>query len=357
MITTVQEAADFFYAPAQWKTSPDSAATDKHTLAWGKETGLVRSDQTEEMLAAWQLGTSAGCGFPRARGRGLEFVADHIAWGLIFDDIFNTNSPDPAAAAVVLDDTFHVLHADTAGPAPHPLRGASRALWDLLTRAATTMSPVWMCRFRVSTGEYLRGVANKSLIAALAEPPNVANCLAVRRDDIGLSMYLDMIELYRGFEFPPIVTCASGYQQMRTLVNEAVAIQNDILSLFRDRENEDSDTSLNIVAALERHHGKGTEHALGQARGLYHDRLTALDTAKKQFLRQCRSLGLDQHAMDRAELHAQDACDLVPGTFHAHITTATRGYLATPSALPSGSEMQRDYDGCTLRPWKSEQGR
>ncbi|THA29039.1 hypothetical protein [Streptomyces sp. A1547] len=242
--------------------------------------------------------------------------------------------------AAVIADTFRVLHADPGGPVPEPLRGASLGLWDLMTRAADHMSKEWLGQHRTDVGVLLRGIVHKFLIGAFPEPPDVEAALAVPVDD-GMTMFTNDIEYFEGFELPLLAKATSGYVRMRIQLDEATAIQNDVFFIHRDRLTGDSDGTVNIVAALERQHGKGTEHALLPARTMYLDRLTALESACGQFVDQCRSLCRDSESVAQAELYAKNVYDLLHGTCHAHVYVAARGYLDAQPTVPPVSSCSR----------------
>ncbi|MFJ4184198.1 hypothetical protein [Kitasatospora sp. NPDC089509] len=350
MITSIEQAAEFFYAPVRWGLSPDAEAADTHTLAWVQETGLVRSNENAQVFATWHIGSSVAAGYPRARGEALNLLSDWAAWALTLDDIFNRYTGDVAFVATILDDCLRVLHSDPAGSVPHPLRGANRALWDLLSRAAAVMSDEWMFRFRSSVGRYFQGLLGKHRLARIPRQVDPVTALAVRTDDIGMHMSADLIEYFEGFELPMVVTTLYGFSRIRTLLSELVVLQNDVFSLQRDRLAGDSDSAFNVVTALAHHHNQGTEHALLETRALYRTRLTALESASGQFLDECHTIGLDSNSCGKAELYTVNLRDLVTGTFHAHLQVAARGYLDHPPTVPTVSELLPDYQGCELRP-------
>ncbi|WP_328730725.1 hypothetical protein OHT20_00375 [Streptomyces caniferus] len=351
MITSAEQALEFFYTPAVWEFDRDAAdAADAHVLTWAKDMELVRSQTTSTVVTSWNLGASAAATFPHARGRGLDLVTDWIAWALFTDDLLNrADTPLPFVASVV-DETFRVLHADPRGPAPEPLRGASQGLWSLLTRVAAQMSDEWLGRCRADVGLFMRGIVNKFLLTASPEPPDVETALAVRADDIAISMFTNLVEYFEGFELPMLATATGSYVRLRRTLDEAAAIQNDVFSFYRDLKNPDADGVMNIVAALERRHGQGTEHALLQTRAMYRDRLTALASARDQFPGQCRALGLDDQTVQNAEVYANAVHDMVHGLCHAHFIVAARGYMDVQSLIPPRSELRPDFDDSILRP-------
>lgn len=347
MLGSRDEVLDFFYAPADWDISPDSAAADVHTQHWAQEMGLVRSPAAAQRLESWHIATSAGCAFPRARGEALNWIGNWITQAFVFDDTFTSISGDVPRVAAIIDHALRILDSDLDSPPPLPLWGATRALRDLLHRASTRMSEQWMWRFRHNMANVFRGHLSTHMAAAKARPLDVPTIMIFRRDDIGLKPPIDMIDLFEGFELPTIVSSTPSFRRARILLCELIVIQNDVCSLQRDSVHS-TDGVTNIVFALERQHGSGLEHAVMQARQMYRDRLTEMSSAQKTFRTECMDLGLTGDFLANAELYMNDLCGLVHGTLYAHITVAARGYLDETNTVPEVSEVLDDYDDCDL---------
>jgi hypothetical protein len=274
----------------------------------------------------------------------LAVLSDWTIWGLAYDDIFGGAGLALADLAAVVNGTLRVAHADPHGPAPHPLRGADAALWDILTRTAMRMSPAWTHRWSDHIGHYLQGLVRKAFLVQSDRELDTETLLAARSEDIGLLMYVDFVEYDQGFELPPIAVRTSGYREMGRQLSEGVAIQNDILSYARDSGDDGrTDRATSIVFALQRRDGKGVESALMEARSLYKTRITELEASCDRFTGQCRSLGFTGEDMKNAETYAQNVFDALHGNFYAHMAAAARGYLGAPSAVPRRSELLADY--------------
>jgi hypothetical protein len=344
MIASAEQAMDFFHVPQPWTPSPDAEAADAHALAWAKETGLVRSQRTLDLVASWRIGDCVACSYPRARGKYLDFIADWVMWGLVFDDIFDYIVGEPRRVAEILARTRSILHADPHTAPPQPLLGADRALRDMLMRAAEMTSPQWMTQFRHNMDTFFRGVLDKSMAIAAPGPVDVPTALAIRRDDIGMKAPLDFIEMFEEFMLPPVATGLRSFRWLRVLVCDAVVIQNDICSFIRDNQKDSPDSALSLIHALDRVHGQGKQHAVLHARQMYVDKLTELDTAGRRFIADCETIGLCPEAVANAQLYVRNAIDQVHGVVMAHVAAAARGYLNGTPSIPALSELLADYD-------------
>jgi len=340
MITRAQ-AVEFFYAPSPWETSPDAEEAGRRSHEWAKRTGLIRTQETVDTVASWNLGVASSCVFPRARGEGLDVMSDWAIWGLVYDDLCGSIGLSMTDLATIVNQTLTVAHCDPIGPPPHPLRGADAAVWDILTRTASRMSSSWTHRWSEHIGNYLQGLMSKAFLVRSGQLPDVETALAVRADDIGIWMYVDFVEYAEGFELPPIAVHTSGYREMYRCLSQGVAIQNDILSYWRDTE-DGRDRTTSIVFALQRRDNKGLENALMEARALYKTHITELEAACDRFTGQCRSLGFTGEDIKNAETYTRNVFDALHGNFYAHMAAAARGYLGSPSAVPRRSELLTD---------------
>ncbi|MFE3068689.1 hypothetical protein [Streptomyces sp. NPDC059247] len=341
---------DFFYAPLEWEASPDGEAADLHTSSWAEEMGLTRSPRTRRMLAAWHLGTSCGNTLPRARGEALNLVTDWVTWGFFTDHLHSVFAKTPMRSAPIFDDLLRTLWADPFAPVPNGTHSLSRALRSVMQRASQIMSEAWMARFRWETGEMLLAFFRKARTIAEAGVLDLDTLMDIRRDDLGMLPPMNVIEVSEGFEIPPLIAGTYEFRRMRDLANDSVIFQNDIFSLSRDRADQ---ADCNTVLTLEQLHGRSTEEALAEVRGMYRDHLDAFALAKEKFMALCNGLGLGDNDLAHCAVFAADLEKVIPGTVHAHLAVVR--YLAegpAPFDPPAESELLTEYEDSRIGPFR-----
>jgi hypothetical protein len=328
----------FFDAPAHWPVNPDSAAASERTLAWAKQTRMVNTPEAVKLLRAWDFGGITGASYPRARGEGLQDVTDWVTWGIIFDDTFSGIIKDPAKVAAVIRETIEVL-CTPADQLTRPLRGADRGLADLMQRYRQRMSPVWLARFQASMQDYFSGVLHKSLAACGSEPIDLDLCLAIRRADVAMIPPMDLIEAYEGFELPESVYGTPQMRRLRLLVAEGIVIQNDVVSLARDRRDWD----LNVVTVLEEAHGASPKEALLRARDLYRERVAEFKAVSAQLFQTCAAMGLSATEQEQVRLVVADMQDLFPGICHGYLICARYLQNLKYEPNPTGPDFMHEF--------------
>ncbi|WP_235445144.1 terpene synthase family protein [Streptomyces sioyaensis] len=345
---TREQITAFFYTTPHWQMSPDAEAANQHGKDWAVQMRLVRSDQGERMVNAWNIGISAACAYPRARGAALDLITDWVTWALFHDDNLGSIYHDPRRTAPIIEETVRVIHSAPSADGSPPPTGADRALKDVLRRAEEMMSPAWMRRFRHSLEGLQRGNFAKSVALALGRPLSLEEIFAIRRDDIGMLAPMMMIELFEGFELPETLAFSRPLRTMQDKLSEAIAIQNDVFSLARDRTDAESghnaDSALNTVLALEHLDSRPPEEALLAARALYHDRLDAFDQAEADFLHLCEILKTGPEDSRLIDHYLTDMQDLIPGTCHAHLAVARYLHDHPTDYVPASSELLPDHN-------------
>ncbi|MET8508911.1 hypothetical protein ABZV60_30420 [Streptomyces sp. NPDC004787] len=277
-----------------------------------------------------------------ARGDDLALITDITMWLLFYDDLFQHIVDKPQQIAPIIQDTLTALHASPGSVVASGSR-ADHALQDLIQRTNALMSDEWMRRFRCSVSAFFASILNKSLILQDGTPPDVDDALRLRAEDVGVRWILDVIELYRHFELPPVVILTQSFQRMQTLIVELAALQNDVSSLQRDLKDPENDGFFNVVLALERQHRQGISQALRLAHAMYHHRLAELRTVRYSLTRQLACLELDEDTLIGTRQYIADACNLVPALIHAHLDlAAARGYFREAQEVEVGPDLLTD---------------
>ena len=339
MITSRQDVLDFFNVPPTWPCSPDGATADAHTRAWIRESGLAHSDQAIRRIESWRPGLTTARWMNEARGDDLALITDLTMWLLFYDDLFEHIADQPQKIAPIMQKTLVVLHAAPGSPVSSESR-ADHALKDLMERISALMSNEWMQRFRFSVSEFFGSILNKSLILREGIPLSPEDALRLRSEDIGARWILDVIELYRHFELPPIVSLFAPLQHMQNIIVELAALQNDVSSLRRDLKDPLNDGFFNVVLAINRQYQQGVDDALSRTRAIYLQRLTQLDDVRHSLSQKISLLALDNETIEGTHQYIADACNLLPALIHAHLDLATaRGYFQETQEVQVGPDL------------------
>lgn len=341
----LEQLAEFFDAPLDWPVNPDAAAANERAAQWARDTAMATSPQEAEFYRLSHFGEAVGVSYPRARGEGLQFAVDWTTYAFFADETLTALTDNPAHVAAVIDSSVEVL-CTPPGHLARPLRGAERGLADLVERAQRRMSPAWNCRFQRSVKDWWTGSLLKSLAVADGNKFTCDQCLHIRRFDIGMQPPIDMIELFEGIELPEAVHATDEMRRLRTIILEAIAIQNDVCSLPKERAQWD----LNLILVLEQTHGLTTAQALQHAQQIYRARVSEFAEVKDRLSHQCKLMQFTPNQLDHVDLVVDDMHTLFSGVCHAHLVSAR--YLPDLHLAPSktGPGFMHEFDDIAITP-------
>jgi geranylgeranyl diphosphate synthase type I len=259
------------------RLNPQLETARAHSVAWARQMGLVDRNAdvvpwTEAQLAANDFGLLCSHEFPDAPVDQLNTISDWYTWLFYVDDYFIeafTRGGDIARAKAYLAGIPRFLPVDIDQDAPIPTSPTERALADLWSRTAPTMSRRWRCRIRAGIEEMLAGHLQELRDASARHTADPVECLEMRRKTTGGRVAACLAEFARGAELPPVVADGPAMRALVDAVNDSALLLNDIFSY--DREVADPAETTNMVLALQKFLGCDPQRAVAAT----NDMLTA----------------------------------------------------------------------------------
>jgi germacradienol/geosmin synthase len=317
-------------------------ATQAHTTAWARAMGFF----DEGNVAGWTQARYERAEFPLflalvypdATGPQLDAVTDFYVWSFFFDDLFfRTFTPhgdvEGARAFVARLPAFMPL--DGAPSAAEPQNAVERALLDVWTRIAPTMSALWTQRFGRDIQEM-----NESWLWELANAteqrvPDPIDYVEMRRRTGGVFWAADLVEYTLGIEVPAPIYRTRPIRVLNEIFCDTVLLRNDILSY--EKEMQEGETNNSVLVAEE-----FLRCDVQRAVDVINDVVTArLQQAEHTMIAEVAPL-LDEHRLDprqRLEVAAyvQGLRDAMAGDFQWETGTGRYRTGDPPQWLPAES--------------------
>ncbi|MEU5365368.1 hypothetical protein ABZ354_18160 [Streptomyces sp. NPDC005925] len=323
---TPLDIAEFFQIPAEWPVNPDGPAADEQAVLWARRTRQALTPEEVAFVRNATYGQSMGTAFQRARGERLQAITDWVTCAFFLDDMFLGMLKHPGRVEAVLNDAVEVMYA-LPGTLRRPLKGPERGLSDVMERLRELGPPRWVARFQQGMRFWMAGIHEKQLALSIGAPIGLEAYWRIRPADIGVTPGFPLLEMVGENFLPEMVASSHEIERMQVLVCEAIAIQNDVVSLGRDRRDRD----LNLILVLEEAYGMTERKALEKCREWYFERIEEFDTLRPVLQQRCAHLP----APEREVVHdvLQDYRDLFHGTMHAQMRSGR--YRSTLENAPS----------------------
>ncbi|HEY3752757.1 MAG TPA: polyprenyl synthetase family protein [Pseudonocardiaceae bacterium] len=256
------------------RLNPQLETARAHTAAWAGQMKLVDPNAdvlpwTVAQLAANDFGLLCSHKFPDAPVDQLNTITDWYTWLFHLDDYVVeafSRTGDMAGAKAFLARTPQFVPLDIDQDAPTPTNPTERALADLWSRTAPTMSRGWRCRIRAGIDELLAGHLQELRHASVRHTANPVEYLEMKRKTNGGQIASCLAEFARGAELPPMVADGPTMRALIDAVRDSALLLNDIFSY--DREATDAAETANMVLALRKFLGCGPEQAVAATNDL-----------------------------------------------------------------------------------------
>ncbi len=239
-------AAPIVSLPIPLRTSPHCATAERHTRAWARGFGLVRSPAAAARFDAAGFGTFAGYIHPDAPPERLALYADWIAWQFLADDQYaegNYRTPESWTSAIA--QLWPVFATGHANPDDSPI---ARALSDVLSRVYPQMSASWRARFITHTRETFHAVVAENLRRHTRVFATIEEYIHNRRAVSSVLPCLAIDEFMADGEVPDNVLQNQSYQQLVQTTTDVAAWANDLYSWQKEEAAGEVD---NFVLVLE----------------------------------------------------------------------------------------------------------
>jgi len=228
------------YCPFPAHISPFVDEVGQHTLAWGREYGLITEDGPNMFCTEqhWRLMAYV---YPTISCSDLELVTDWNTWGFALDDFLDQATQSHRR---ILADIVAIIKGKHSQNITHPLCLALADLWQRLQRRA---SPAW-CSQLVSTlfaafESYLWQKENYRR----GEYPTRADYLEQRVQTGAWLTYLRFHELFVGIPSIPLSDMPQMLQDYLRQVNQTICIANDLVSYPKELAENDPHNLVLIV--------------------------------------------------------------------------------------------------------------
>ncbi|MEG8184687.1 hypothetical protein GZH49_40390 [Nocardia terpenica] len=101
------------------------------------------------------------------------------------------------------------------------------------------MSSMWKYRFAADMAKYLYSLYLEAVDQAAGGPYDLAHLIEVRRDAIALRPWLAAGESAHCSELAFPIVLSEPFHRLRVLCSDAIVVQNDVYSLFKDLSNDE----------------------------------------------------------------------------------------------------------------------
>jgi germacradienol/geosmin synthase len=235
-------------------------------MAWARQMGLVDQNAdvmpwTEAQLAANDFGLLCAHEFPDAPVDQLNIITDWYTWLFHLDDYIVqafARTGDMAHAKAWLARIPQFVPVDIDQDPPAPTSPTERALADLWSRTAPTMSRGWRCRIRAGVDELLTGHLQE--LRQVRHTVNPVEYLEMKRKTNGGRIASCLAEFAQAAELPSVVADGPTMRALVDAVNDSALLLNDIFSY--DREAADAAETANMVLVLQRFLGCDAQRAV-----------------------------------------------------------------------------------------------
>ncbi|MEU8944477.1 terpene cyclase [Streptomyces sp. NPDC048489] len=325
-----------FDLPFTTPVSPHLESAREHHLRWVRERGLVRSPAGFEEYRSWDLPQAAARTYPHAPADDLVVLMNWFSLAFLFDDQFDTASPDRADRIAEVAREMIATPLRPAGTAPRVVCPLTLAWTEVWAGLAQGTSLTWRTRFAASWGRFLVAHTEEVDLAArgLAGTLGVTEYAELRRRTVGIHHSIDAAERSRGFEVPPQVLGHELMVGMRDLAADTIGFMNDIHSFERERRRGDGH---NLIAVLHRERGGTWEEASAEAYRMTREALDAYLELEARVPGMCAELGLDAEQRVRVRMGVEAIQHWIGGN-HEWALTSGR-YAAAKDGPAAAAEL------------------
>jgi hypothetical protein len=307
------------------RLNPHLETARAHTQAWAGELKLVDPNPdvmpwTGARLAVNDFGLLCSHKFPDAPVDQLDTVTDWYTWLFHLDDYvieaFARTGDIPGAKAY-LARIPQFVPVDLDLEAPAPTSPTERALADLWSRTAPTMSHGWRRRIRARLEELLTGHLQELRHAGVRHIANPIEYLEMKRKTTGGHVASCLAEFAKGAELPQAVADGPTMRALVDAVNDSALLLNDIFSY--EREAADEAETANMVLALQKFLGCGPEQAMAATNDLLTARRQQFEhIADVELPELCEELHLTPEDRSTVLGHVDSLRDWLPGWLEWH---------------------------------------
>ncbi len=250
------------------RCNPQLETARAHTAAWAGQVKLVDPTTdampwTEAQLAANDFGLLCSHKFPDAPLEALNTITDWYTWLFYLDDyLIQTfaRTSDMAGATAYLARIPQFVPVDLDQDGPAPANPTERAVADVWSRTAPSMSDGWRCRIRAGVEQLLAGHLQELQHAGARHTANPIEYLEMKRKTTGGHVASCLAEFAQGAELPAVVATGPTMRALVDAVNDSALLLNDIFSY--DREAADAAETANMVLVLQKYLGCGPQRAV-----------------------------------------------------------------------------------------------
>lgn len=272
--------------------NPDHERARSHMLIWGRRHGFDGDPTTWRRFLGADSARMITYAYPEAHGADLELAVEMMCFFFSIDEVFDGPlRQDPANATrytkgmlSVLDPARERLRSPV-GEVP-PLTAAFTGLWS---RSREGMSHAWQVRAAAHWTEYFWGNLTEDLDRSHRPPTTVDAYLSARRNTIGYRPCQDMIERASRFEVPPQVWYLTAMRRLSDLATDLVTLCNDVFSLEKEQDREETVNSVLLLAKEER---IGVDRALDRIVRLTQDLAEEFHATADLVMKSCEPLHL-----------------------------------------------------------------
>ncbi|WP_037906134.1 terpene synthase family protein [Actinacidiphila yeochonensis] len=230
--------------------SPHLDAARRHSLEWGRATGLTGPEPgfplpgglwNEEKLAAYDFALCSAGIHPAASEEELALTTDWLAWGTYGDDYYPAvfgRSGDMAAARIATERLKLFMPLDAGPPPPPPVTALERGLADLWRRTAGPMAPAARARFRASVEDMCESWLWELDNQRLNRVPDPVDYVEMRRRTFGSDLTMSLSRIGHGDVLADEVYRARPVRSMEAAAADFACMVNDVFSYRKEVEFE-----------------------------------------------------------------------------------------------------------------------
>ncbi|MGH4012393.1 MAG: terpene synthase family protein [Pseudonocardiaceae bacterium] len=344
-----------FYMPFAARLNPHLDAAREHAKAWAREMGMLGSHDDlfdffvwdEAEFDSFDFAFFASSVHPDAPTTALDLVTDWYVWGFFLDDAFveafkrgrQLGSQDLAVAKVALSRFAAFMPADSA-LTPAPTNLVERALADLWSRTAPTMSADWRWQFSVSMRSFFEGCLWELVNISEHRIPDPIDYVEMRRKAGATELSADLARSAVCLEIPPEVFMARPMRTLTAAFCDWVSLSNDIFSYQREIELEREIN--NGVLVFERFFDCNVQHAVDVVNGLVTARLRQFeDTVAMELPIFFGEFGLDTNARKKVMAYVDGLQDWMAGDLQWHLRSSRYTNLGLPDFFSAHAAVEQ----------------
>jgi hypothetical protein len=274
------------------------ADAERHTRAWARQSGLLRSAAASARFDAARFATLAGYVHPDAPLERLSLYSQWLAWQFLADDQYGEGGYRTAEgwqAAVA-----HLRPVFATGITPPASSPLASALSNLLGRIYPSMSAPWRDRFASRCRETFGAVSAENLRRSMGVVADVDQYVSNRRAVSSGLPCLALNEFVVGAEVRSDIADSGPYRTLTVATVDVIAWINDLYSWQKEEAVGEVD---NFVLVLQHADDISRQQAMYAVARRIVTRVDEFETAEEAL-----SKALDAAHADRGERDSVERC-------------------------------------------------